>query len=62
MNRGAGESMKMVDDKAFFKLMLELRKRLQAKLVDKTIPEKSLNVIRICLDQITRLLQKSRLA
>ncbi len=57
---GFGESAKLLDDRTFFKLLGEARKRLQEKLIEAKIPEKSLNVVRICIDHITILLQQSR--
>ena len=60
INLGKGESVKLLDDPPFFKMLHETRKRLQAKLIEAEIPEKSLNVVRICLDHITILLQQSR--
>jgi hypothetical protein len=42
------------------RFLAEVRVRLQAKLSDASIPEKSLNVARICIDNVTILLQKSR--
>jgi hypothetical protein len=55
MNNGFGESIKMLDDKPFFRLLTEARKRLQAILVESKIPEKSLNVVRNCVDQVSML-------
>ena len=61
VNLGSGESVQLLNDRPFFKMMQEAKKRLQAKLIEAEIPEKSQNVVRICIDHITILLQQSRL-